>query len=70
MYCHLRPNFFWVDMKKDLALFVAKCLEFHLVKGGNHHPEGLLEPHDILKAKMGSDFNGLYCRVTFHCWEA
>jgi len=47
MYADLKPNFFWVGMKKDVVYFVAKCLECQLVKAEHHHPAGLLQPHDI-----------------------
>ena len=38
-------------MKKDVANFVAKCLECQLVKAEHGHPARLLQPHNILKSK-------------------
>ena len=41
----------WADMKKDIANFVAKCLERQLFKAKHGHPVGLLQPHNILESK-------------------
>jgi len=34
-------------MKKDIAKFIAICLEYHKVKVEHQHPGGYLYPHDV-----------------------
>jgi hypothetical protein len=51
MYADLKKIFFWTGMKKDVANFVAKCLECQLVKAEHGHPVGLLQPHNIPESK-------------------
>jgi len=38
-------------MKRDIAQFVAKCLECQQVKADHCHLAGLLQPHDIPMSK-------------------
>lgn len=45
MYADLRSLYFWAGMKRDIADFVARCLECQRVKAEHHHPVGLLQPH-------------------------
>jgi len=45
----LKCKFYWDGMKKDIAKFVAKCLECQKVKVEHQHLGGYLYPHDILK---------------------
>lgn len=45
MYADLRLLYFWTGMKRDIADFVARCLECQRVKAKHHHPTGLLQPH-------------------------
>jgi hypothetical protein len=47
MYSDLRQLYFWSGMKRDIADFVARCLECQRVKAEHHHPAGLLQPHLI-----------------------
>ncbi|KAI3780664.1 hypothetical protein L2E82_10650 [Cichorium intybus] len=42
MYHGLRTNYWWSGMKKDIALFVAKCLTCSRVKAEHQRPSGLL----------------------------
>jgi hypothetical protein len=51
IYVDLKNFFPWVGMKHDAVHFVAKCLECQQVKDDHHHPEGLLQPHDVPMSK-------------------
>ena len=42
MYETLKNVFFWPRMKKEMAKYVAHCLECQQVKAEHHHPAGLL----------------------------
>ncbi|KAK9077950.1 hypothetical protein SSX86_002007 [Deinandra increscens subsp. villosa] len=43
MYLDLRKLYWWPGMKKDIALYVAKCLTCSKVKAEHQRPAGLLE---------------------------
>jgi hypothetical protein len=46
-------------MKKEIAYYIAKCLEFQRVKAEHRHPAGLLQPLPIPEWKwevMKMDF--------------
>ncbi|KAI3686868.1 hypothetical protein L1987_80557 [Smallanthus sonchifolius] len=47
MYMGLRQQYWWPGMKKDIALFVAKCLTCSKVKAEHQKPSGLLEQPEI-----------------------
>ncbi|KAI3682698.1 hypothetical protein L1987_82867 [Smallanthus sonchifolius] len=47
MYQDLRQQYWWPDMKKDIALYVAKCLTCSKVKAEHQRPSGLLEQPEI-----------------------
>ncbi|KAI3808082.1 hypothetical protein L1987_24024 [Smallanthus sonchifolius] len=47
MYMGLRQQYWWPGMKKDVALFVAKCLTCSKVKAEHQKPSGLLEQPEI-----------------------
>ncbi|KAK1406306.1 hypothetical protein QVD17_41599 [Tagetes erecta] len=47
MYQDLRGTYWWPGMKKDIALFVAKCLTCSKVKAEHQRPSGLLEQPEI-----------------------
>ncbi|KAI3819461.1 hypothetical protein L1987_13298 [Smallanthus sonchifolius] len=47
MYMGLRQQYWWPGMKKDIALFVAKCLTCSKVKSEHQKPSGLLEQPEI-----------------------
>jgi hypothetical protein len=47
MYQDLRGLCRWTDMKKDIFLFVAKCLTCSKVKAKHQRPFGLLEQLEI-----------------------
>ena len=40
MYANLKQHYFWPGMKRDIADFVARCLECQWVKGEHQHPTG------------------------------
>jgi hypothetical protein len=51
MYADMRNLLFWLGMKHDVVHFIAKCLECQQVKDDHHHPEDLLQSHDIPMSK-------------------
>ena len=51
MYQDLRQNFWWPNMKRDIAEYVSKCLTCQKVKAEHQRPSGLLHPLEIPKWK-------------------
>ena len=47
MYHDLRDIYWWEDLKRDIAEFVAKCPNFQQVKAKHHKPGGLLQEIQI-----------------------
>ncbi|KAL8103504.1 hypothetical protein AgCh_027915 [Apium graveolens] len=47
MYHDLEENFWWPNMKKEIAEWVSKCYTFQQVKAEHQRPSGLLQPLDI-----------------------
>ncbi|KAI3712403.1 hypothetical protein L1987_70959 [Smallanthus sonchifolius] len=47
MYQDFRQQYWWPGMKKDIALYVAKCLTCSKVKAEHQCPPGLLEQPEI-----------------------
>lgn len=47
----VRREYFWLGMKKDVAEYIAKCMECQRVKVKHKHPAGLLQPLPIPKWK-------------------
>ncbi|KAK1429813.1 hypothetical protein QVD17_12062 [Tagetes erecta] len=47
MYMSLRPHYWWPGTKKDIALYVSKCLTCSRVKAEHQRPSGLLEQPEI-----------------------
>ncbi|KAI3815735.1 hypothetical protein L1987_15415 [Smallanthus sonchifolius] len=47
MYQDLRQQYWWPGMKKDISLYVAKCLTCSKVKAEHQRPSGLLEQSEI-----------------------
>ena len=47
MYKNLRSNYWWIGMKKDIALYVAKCLTCSQVKAEHQKPSGLLQQLEL-----------------------
>ena len=47
MYKDLKDYYWWPGMKKDIALYVGKCLTCSKVKAENQKPSGLLQQPEI-----------------------
>ncbi|KAI3732574.1 hypothetical protein L1987_63780 [Smallanthus sonchifolius] len=47
MYMDLRTQYWWPGMKKDISLYVSKCLTCLKVKAEHQRPSGLLEQPEI-----------------------
>jgi hypothetical protein len=47
----VRSQFFWTRMKKDIADYIAQCMECQKVKAEHRHPVGLLQPLPIPEKK-------------------
>ena len=47
IYNDLKRQYWWKDMKRDVATFVAKCLTCQQVKAEHQRPAGLLQPLPI-----------------------
>ncbi|GJY36965.1 putative reverse transcriptase domain-containing protein [Tanacetum coccineum] len=51
MYYDLRDLYWWPRMKKDIAMYVSKCLTCSKVKAEHQKPSGLLQQLEILEWK-------------------
>jgi hypothetical protein len=51
MITAIRKQFYWHGLKKDIAEYLAKCIEFQQVKAEHQHPPGLLQPLPISEWK-------------------
>ena len=49
MITMIRNDFFWPNMKKYIAEYLAHCIKFQQVKAKHQHPAGLLQPLPILE---------------------
>nr|GFC94043.1 retrotransposon-related protein [Tanacetum cinerariifolium] len=47
MFHDLKQHFWWSGMKRDVAMFVSKCLICQHVKNKHQRASGLLQPLDI-----------------------
>ncbi|OMO91869.1 reverse transcriptase [Corchorus capsularis] len=47
MYKDLKENFWWNNMKREIAQFVSQCLVCQQVKAEHQRPSGLLQPLEI-----------------------
>ncbi|GJS41753.1 putative reverse transcriptase domain-containing protein [Tanacetum coccineum] len=52
MYYDLRDLYWWPGMKKDIALYVKKCLTCSKVKAEHQKPSGLLQQPEIPEWKL------------------
>ncbi|GJX05097.1 putative reverse transcriptase domain-containing protein [Tanacetum coccineum] len=48
---NLRDRYWWPRMKKDIAMYVSKCLTYLKVKAEHPRPSSLLQQHEILEGK-------------------
>nr|GEW52625.1 putative reverse transcriptase domain-containing protein [Tanacetum cinerariifolium] len=51
MYYELTDRYWWPGMKKDIAMYVSKCLTCLKVKAEHQRPSGLLQQPEILEWK-------------------
>ncbi|GJY21231.1 putative reverse transcriptase domain-containing protein [Tanacetum coccineum] len=51
MYYDLRDMYWWTRMKKDIAIYVSRCLTYLKVKAKHQRPSGLLKQPEILEWK-------------------
>ncbi|GKD57774.1 putative reverse transcriptase domain-containing protein, partial [Tanacetum coccineum] len=51
MYYDLRDRYWWSGMKKELVVYVSKCLTSLKVKAKHQRPSGLLQQPEILEWK-------------------
>ncbi|GJU84375.1 putative reverse transcriptase domain-containing protein [Tanacetum coccineum] len=51
MYYDLRDRYWWPRMKKDIAVYVSRCLTYLKVKAEHQRPSGLLQQPEILEWK-------------------
>ncbi|GKE00819.1 putative reverse transcriptase domain-containing protein, partial [Tanacetum coccineum] len=51
MYYDLRDRYWWPGMKKDVAVYVSKCLTCLKIKAEHQTPSGLLQQPEIPKWK-------------------
>ena len=54
MYQDLKLSFWWNRMKKEVALYVAKCLTCQRVKNFHQRPAGSTQPLDVPEWKWES----------------
>jgi hypothetical protein len=43
----VKSQYFWPGMKREIAGYIARCMEFQKVKAEHRHPAGLLQPLPI-----------------------
>ena len=51
MYCDLRCQYFWSEMKQHVEDFVRRCLTCQQVKAKYQKPAGLLQPLKVTEWK-------------------
>ena len=51
MYRTPKKNYWWKEMKNDIAEFISKCLTCQQVKAKHRHPAELLQSLPILEQK-------------------
>nr|GEX27203.1 hypothetical protein [Tanacetum cinerariifolium] len=51
MYYDLRDKYWWPGMKKDIVVYVSRCLTYLKVKAEHQRPSGLLQQPEIPKWK-------------------
>ncbi|GJZ43176.1 putative reverse transcriptase domain-containing protein [Tanacetum coccineum] len=67
MYYDLRDMYWWPGMKKEIAIYVSKCLTCAKVKAEHQRPSGILqqpEIHEWKWEKIAMDFVKTFDRLT------
>ena len=54
MYKDLKKTFWWLGMKKDVVVYVSRCLTCQKVKSEHKRPQGMIQPLDVPKWKWNS----------------
>ncbi|GJW80596.1 reverse transcriptase domain-containing protein [Tanacetum coccineum] len=65
MYYDLRDMYWWPGMKKDIAIYVSKCLTWAKVKAEHQRPSGLLQQPEIPKWKLTKSAHFLAIREDY-----
>ena len=47
MYQNLKGNYWWIGMKKEIAIYVSKCLTCSQVKAEHQKPSGMLQQFEM-----------------------
>nr|GEY40347.1 putative reverse transcriptase domain-containing protein [Tanacetum cinerariifolium] len=66
MYHDLRDMYWWPRMKRDIAIYISKCLTCAKVKGEHQRPSGLLQQPEILEWKLTKSAYFLAMREDFN----
>jgi hypothetical protein len=69
MVAAVRSQYYWPGMKKEIAKYIAICMECQRVKVENRHPSGLLQPLPIPEWKwevVTMDFIAKFPRTSKH----
>nr|GEW28726.1 putative reverse transcriptase domain-containing protein [Tanacetum cinerariifolium] len=69
MYHDLRNMYWWPGMKRDIAIYVSKCLTFAKVKAEHQRPSGLLQQPEIPKWKWDKITMDLITKLPRSRWE-
>nr|GEW64937.1 putative reverse transcriptase domain-containing protein [Tanacetum cinerariifolium] len=64
MYYNLRDRYWWPGMKKDIVVYVSKCLTCSKVKAEHQRPSSLLQQPDILSMQ-----EALGTRLDMRSWD-
>ncbi|XP_074300197.1 uncharacterized protein LOC141631423 [Silene latifolia] len=64
LYKDLKKTFWWPGMKKEVAVFVARCLTCQRVKGEHRRPQGILSSRWVTKFFSKSPMRGVmrFCK--------
>ena len=60
MITMLRKDYFWPNMKNEVAEYIARCIECQQVKVEDQHSAGILQPLPIPNLEMGSHHSLFY----------
>nr|GEW44568.1 putative reverse transcriptase domain-containing protein [Tanacetum cinerariifolium] len=72
MYYNLRDRYWWSGIKKDMVVYVSKCLTCLEVKAEHQTPSGLLQQPEIPEWKwegIAMDFSDGQCKRTIQTLE-